>query len=404
MLASEMALSLPIVLTLAALAVCLCHAQNQTTWVMTTFITEKYESSSTIKYASTPVTPVQRSTKLEIITGYTSEAPTTKDRTVTTWLTEQMTLPLSTYTSVSYTTLSKPLVITSNGTSSVVSWVSPARATVTFTPTACADSLLPANGTRLANSTMTNKAVTQYTGTYSPFSGQVTTTPASWPSAVTTYVNLTVSSRVITQIGSTVTVTSTVTGHNWLSTTTLLTNKTSTVIPFRYNSTSYLTTVTVTSSDWHLAYATAAAPTAPTACAATPTVTRAARCAPTNLISERHGHGAAIQWLPREWAVPLEFFPPALIGITDMDASACCQLCLDNPGCAASEWTVEWEGACRLYYYIPGGDTCGGNATLEYYGDVNAFPRQASFLQVGCGRLRYSGLKDPFCPTCEVNE
>ncbi|KAI2633030.1 hypothetical protein GGS26DRAFT_64786 [Hypomontagnella submonticulosa] len=384
-------MSLRSLLTLATLAVVPSYAQNQTTWVVTSFITEIYSSSSTVKYDSTPVTPVQRSTSLDIVTSYTTEAPSSQDKTVTHWVTEQVTLPVSTYTEAVTTTLSTPLKITSNGTSTIVNWVSPVLATVTLSPTACADSVSP------ARSTPPSKVVTEYTGTYSPFPGQVTTTPTAWPTAVTTYIHLTVSSRVLTHIGSTVTVTSTATGYNWLSTTTVSTNKTFTVAPFKYTSTVYLHTLTTTSSDYQLAYTTAAA----TACPETPTVTRAAQCAPSNLIAERDNHGAAIQLLPLDWAFPIGF-PSTLIGIPGMDASACCQLCLDNEGCAASEWTIEWSGACRLYYYVHGNDTCGADVTLEYYGDSHAFPRQASYVQAGCGQLKYYGVKDPFCPTCEV--
>ncbi|KAI0377719.1 hypothetical protein F5Y04DRAFT_171706 [Hypomontagnella monticulosa] len=374
-------------LALAALAVVPSYAQNQTTWVVTSFITEIYKSSSTVKYDSAPVTPVKRSTTLDIVTEYTTEAPSSQDRTVTHWLTEQVTFPVSTYTAAYTTTLSTPLKVTSNGTSTIVAWVSPTLATVTLSPTACADSEPP------------SKTVTEYTGTYSPFPGQVTTTPASYPVAATTYVTLTASYRVLTQVGSTVTVTSTATGFNWLSTTTVSSDKTFTVAPFKYTSTVYLNTVTTTSSDYQLGYTTAAA----TPCPETPTVTRAAQCAPSNLIAERDGHGAAVQLLPRDWAFPIGF-PSTLIGVPGMDASACCQLCLDNEGCAASEWTIEWSGACRLYYYVHGNDTCGADTTLEYYGDTYAFPRQASFVQAGCGKLKYYGLKNPFCPDCEVDE
>ncbi|KAI1410368.1 hypothetical protein F5Y13DRAFT_192550 [Hypoxylon sp. FL1857] len=386
-------MALRLLSVLAALSVASCYAQNQTTWVVTSFITEKYVSSSTVEYGSTLVTPVQRFTSLDIVTSYTHEPPTSKDRTVTQWITEQVTFPVSTYTSAFTTTLSTPLVVTSNGTSTIVSWVSPVRATITLSPTACAESVSPA-------STSPAKIVTEYTGTYSPFPGQVTTTPTAWPTAATTHVSLTASYRVLTYVGSTVTVKSTATGYNWLSTTTISENKTVTVAPFRYTNTVYLNTMTTTSSDWQLAYTTKPAPTA---CPDTRTVTRAAQCAPTNLIAERDSHGAAVQLLPRDWAFPIGF-PSTLIGIPGMDASACCQLCLDNAGCAASEWTIEWSGACRLYYYLHGNDTCGGEATLEYYGDTYAFPRQASFVQAGCGQLKYYGLKNPLCPTCEVTE
>ena len=83
---------------------------------------------------------------------------------------------------------------------------------------------------------------------------------------------------------------------------------------------------------------------------------------------------------------------------------------MDNPGCAASEWTRSWGDGCRLYYFgtIRGNEgendtTCGG-PELEYYGDSHQFPGQASFLQVGCGRLKYIGGRDPYCPSCVVED
>jgi len=200
------------------------------------------------------------------------------------------------------------------------------------------------------------------------------------------------------------------TNSNWLSTKTLSTNSTVSVYPYKFLSTSYLNTVTVTSSDWQLAYTTKSAAACSTETAtptakAPPTVTRALQCAPSNLIAERDGHGVAINRLTGGWAVPIDY-NNTLIGIPGMDASACCQLCLDNAGCAASEWTIEWHGACRLYYYGYGNDTCGGAGdagSVEYFGDSWAFPRQENFLQAGCGRLRYRGVWDPSCPTCEVS-
>jgi len=395
-------MALRLLLAVAALApTVFVLGQNQTTWVVTSFITEQYLSWSTVQYDSVAVTPVKRSTSLSIVTLYTSEPPTSSDRTVTHWVTEQLTLPVSTYTSAFYTTLSAPLTVTSNGTSTIVNRVSAALATVTLSPAAaCANSGSP-TGSSGGAVLVPAKTVTEYTGTYSPFPGQVTTTPTTWPTAVTTYVTLKASYRVLTRVGSTVTATSTVTGYNWLSTTTVSENKTITIVPFRYNSTVYLNTVTATSTEWHLAYTTKAAAVATSSCPETPTVTRAAQCAPTNLIAERDGHGAAVQLLPLDWVFPIEF-PPTLIGIPGMDPSACCQLCLDSPGCAASEWTISWSGACRLYYYMHGNDTCGGAVSLEYYGDTYAFPRQASFVQAGCGQLKYHGLMNPSCPSCQV--
>lgn len=397
---AEMAYHL--LLSLGALCITLCHAQSQTTWVVTNFITAKFETSTTVKYGNSAVTPVKRSSSLKVLTSYTSEPPVSRDSTVTSWVTAQTTLPVSTLTLSHTTTVPHPSVVTNNGTWTSVSMVSPIAATVTLSPAVCANDPSPSNGTFPA------KTATVYTGTYAPFPGQVTTAPPTWPTAAITLTSMTVSYRVLTKVGTQVTVISTVTASNWLSTTTLSTNSTVSIFPFKFLSTSYLHTVTVTSSDWQLAYTTkpaaaCSAETAAPAAAAPPTVTRALQCAPSNLIAERDGHGTAINRLPRDWAVPIDY-NNTLIGIPGMDASACCQLCLDNAGCAASEWTIEWHGACRLYYYGYGNDTCGGAGdagTLEYFGDSGAFPRQESFLQAGCGRLRYRGVWNPSCPTCK---
>ena len=455
-------MALRLLLALSALIVPLISAQNHSTWVSTTFITEKYESQKSTRYGSAEVVPVSRSTTLDIYRTYKHESATSSDRTVTTWKIEQVTVAVSTFTSAPVTTLTAPRVITANGTSTILTWVSPILATVTFPPNACASSIQSVNGTQpingtqpvngtqpingtspfngtspnnstsaingtapaigkppasgapFANSTTsavaaspTNgtwpaRTVTKYTGTYAPFSGQVTTTPTVFPTAVTTYVTLTVSYRVSTHFGTVTTVTSTATGYNYLSTTTVYRNETVTVAPFRYNITVYPETTTVTSSDWGLTYTTASAPVR-TTCPETTTVTRAAQCAPSNLIAERDGHGVAVLPRPHEWTFPIGF-PPAKLDLPAVDASACCQLCLDNPGCGVSEWSVGWPRGCRLFYYFLGNDTCGAGTSVKYFADTNSYPRQATYVQAGCARLEYTGLLNPFCPTCEVTE
>ncbi|TPX07455.1 uncharacterized protein E0L32_002075 [Thyridium curvatum] len=396
------------IFALVALAIVSSFAQNLATWVSTSFITEKYSSWSTIKYGSEAVTPVAKSTSLSITTLYTNEAPTTSDKTVTTWFIGEVTVPTSTYTPT--TILSTPLTVTSNGTSTITKMVSPCLATVTLSPTSCASSKQSlTESTSEAKKASLSSVVTVYTGTYTPSSGQVMTTPTAWATAVTTYIDITASYRVVTQVGYVVTTTITATGYKYLATGTLSANKTITYAPFKYTSVVYLHTATVTSSDWYLAYTTKAPAASPGASCSesAPTVTRVAPCAPSNLISQRDGHGVAVRFLPRDWRVPVEFFPPALLGIPGMDASACCQLCFDNAGCAASEWSgASTSDGCKLYYYGHGDDTCGvgEGVELEYYADTNSFPGQASYLQLGCGQFKYIGRMNPFCPDCEVTE
>src|SRR3569833_254791 len=165
-------MALRLLLAVAALApTVFVLGQNQTTWVVTSFITEQYLSWSTVQYDSVAVTPVKRSTSLSIVTLYTSEPPTSSDRTVTHWVTEQLTLPVSTYTSAFYTTLSAPLTVTSNGTSTIVNRVSAALATVTLSPAAaCANSGSP-TGSSGGAVLVPAKTVTEYTGDIQPIPG-----------------------------------------------------------------------------------------------------------------------------------------------------------------------------------------------------------------------------------------
>ena len=98
-----------------------------------------------------------------------------------------------------------------------------------------------------------------------------------------------------------------------------ITTKTTALTETPYIATRYQSTVTVTSSDYQLAYTTAA----PSACLAT--VTHAAQCAPTNVISSRDGRSVPIEWLLMTWAVPITF-PSTLIGVPGLDLGGCFQL------------------------------------------------------------------------------
>jgi hypothetical protein len=389
--------------SLAALAAIhsAAHAQRQnaTTWVSTSFISEDFSSSITVRFGDTAVTPVPTSTApLYSETSYIRDFHlVSKNINQTTWAAVTVTEPLAYRQSVITITRSVPPTVTIPGTQTDTIYTSPTVATVTFAPTTCTNSLSPPKSIS-----------TVYTGTYTPFPGQVTTTSTRFPTAVTTYFFITASYRVNTYIGTTSTTTSTYTDTSYLSTTT---TGTVTVDAANfgkgYTRTRYSNTITTTFSDWQLAYTTK--PVSVDCKPDTPTmVTYAAKCAPTNLISERDGRGVEVRWYTNQWSAPIGF-PDTLIGIPGLsDASACCQLCVDNKGCAASEWTVGWDKGCRLYFYntLDRNGTCGGQGKerglVEYFGNSFALPRQASFVQTGCGEWKYLGGMNPFCPTCEV--
>ncbi|KAK3988775.1 hypothetical protein QBC44DRAFT_359792 [Cladorrhinum sp. PSN332] len=378
----------------------LANAQNQTiaSWLSTSFIHDETFSTQTVRYGDTPVTPVPTTTApIVIITSILTERTASRNINFTSWYTAQVTVPVATRLATVWETPSAPPTTTLNGTATTTVWVTPVLATVTLSPTICAENGISPDGT----------TTTQYTGTYAPFPGQPTTPPTIFPTAVTKYFRATYSYRIYVYTGTTTTFTSTVTGTNYLSTTIVGTTTLDPMAGARgYTRTSYAKTATTTASDFYLTYATRPVTAACTAVDTTLTVTYDARCAPTNLISERDGRGIGIRVIPRNWTYPL-------VGIQTVDASACCQLCLNNPGCALSEWKKAWNGGCYLYYWNRGGNesslgingtssTCGG--MMEYYGDVHALPRQGSFIQRGCGEFKYLGGHDPFCPSCEVDD
>jgi hypothetical protein len=363
-------------LPLVAFALQLVEAQSQT-WFATSYATEHYTSTTIVNYGSVAVTPVPTSTAFKLVTSYINEPPESRDITETYSVTVTVTEALATEYIVVYDgSLSGHGSTVTSNISTFAVWTSPTLATVTLSTTTCTNGVSPL------------RTETEYTGKYYPVSGQVTTVPTSWPTAVTSVYNNTAVYHRYTYIGTTTRTTATLNIMTYLSTKTL-----TTTVPTptgRYPKTTYLTTVTVTSSDWQLDYITR---TVSKACAQTPTVTRAAQCAPTNMISERDGYGVGIQIFPDSWRFPIGF-PGEIIGIPGMDAGACCQLCLDNKGCAASEWTAGPvdPSSCRLFYYGYGNSTCGLGAPLKYYASTWDLSRQGSYLQLGCGTFAYMGV------------
>ena len=381
----------------ALAAVGLVHSQNQTiaTWFSTAFIREESFATHTVRYGNTPVTPVPTTTEpIILITSVLTEPTASRNINSTTWHTTQVTVPVATRLVTVQTTPPAPPTITLPGTATTTVRVTPTIATVTFSPAFC------------ANGTTPLATVTKYTGTYSPFPGQPSAVPTIFPTAVTTYFRATYHYKVYPYTGTTATFTSTVTKTTYLSTTTVGTTTVNLMGGTRgYTRTSYATTVTATVGVYQLANASRTVDS----CEATRTVTYHAKCAPTNLIAEREGRGIGIR--PVGWMDWTAGFPLS----TEVDASGCCQLCVANEGCAASEWRSPksyTKARCLLYYWNHGEQngngtgkgTCGGDGTgLEYFGDANALPRLGSFVQNGCGEVKYVGGYDSLCPKCKVD-
>lgn len=364
------------------------------TWFSTTGASDTFSSSIEVRYGNTPITPVPTSTApIALVTSYINEAVASRNINRTSWLTVIETLPVEQRWQIVYTAgTTPPPTITVEGTATERVWMSPTIATVTFSQTTCTNGADPPKSTS-----------TVYTGEYTPFPGQIITTKTLWPTAVTIHYFQTLRSRVFTFTGTTTTFTSTATGTTFLSTSIVGTRTQDVNAGGRYYTrTRYSHTVTETSRDDQLAYA-----TKPVQVSCDPgkpaTVTRAARCAPTNIIKERDGHGMELRVLTDYWTFPVGF-PGKLLGIPGMDASECCQLCVDNEGCAVSAWEDSWSRGCNLYFFKSPvlNDTC-GSMPLEYFADVWALPEQANFVQVGCGSLKYLGRADSTCPFCKVD-
>ncbi|KAI1207467.1 uncharacterized protein F4807DRAFT_434684 [Annulohypoxylon truncatum] len=221
---------------------------------------------------------------------------------------------------------------------------------------------------------VTPSTVTEYSGSYTPISGQVTTIPTSYPSQVVcatgvtwfTILQPTATSGVTTQ---TTTPTSTVQA--------ITTTVTST---YFFNNTVYASTITSTTTSYTPA---ASATTISTACEATTTTTFAAKCAPTNVISGVDDHGL----VSGKYAAN-----SSVIYIQDdkfNDPSTCCQLCQDNKGCAGMMAGIS--GFCGLLYVADpaGGPSC--DFIFSYQTQSNVFPMQGLWVQSGCGEIDYTG-------------
>lgn len=110
-----------------------------------------------------------------------------------------------------------------------------------------------------------------------------------------------------------------------------------------------------------------------TVTAASTTTTQHLKCAPTNLISQVDGYG--IGETQGDSSNTRGLAPGS-------DPSACCQLCLDTDGCAASEDDPD-AGNCFLWYTTP---TCG--LGFKYAAGSQELAAGAGFfVQTGCGTI-----------------
>ncbi|KAF2860118.1 hypothetical protein K470DRAFT_282293 [Piedraia hortae CBS 480.64] len=105
----------------------------------------------------------------------------------------------------------------------------------------------------------------------------------------------------------------------------------------------------------------------------TGTTTQHVKCAPTNMITQVNGKGiGAVQGSSNG----TQGLAPG------SDPSACCQMCVDTPNCAASEDDKD-AGNCFLWYTSP---SCG--LALSYSpGGKNLSPGTGFFIQTGCGSV-----------------
>ncbi|OTA65724.1 hypothetical protein K449DRAFT_391693 [Hypoxylon sp. EC38] len=236
-------------------------------------------------------------------------------------------------------------------------------ATVTWPSTVCTNDITPST-------------VTEYTGSYTPIPGQVTTIPTSYPSEVLCATGVTWFTYYFpTATSGSTTVTSTPTSTVYTSTTT-------STITNSYAVTTFATTVSSVTTSYRLA---SSIVTTSTACEATTTTTLAAKCAPTSVIAGVGDHGLVSGRYAANNTV---------IYLRDeryIDPSLCCQLCQDNEGCAGMMAGIG--GYCGLLYVanpngLPG-PVC--DFVFTYQTQSNVFPLQGLWVQSGCGEIDYTG-------------
>ncbi|KAI1422381.1 hypothetical protein F5Y12DRAFT_624482 [Xylaria sp. FL1777] len=326
-----------------------------------TFVTSTTVSSCTTEFGSGGVAPTPIPTDETLTTITTTVTSTTKTVPSTVVVTAPTTITVTQDTSTVYAagvdTVTVPTATSGRGLALTV-------ATGIFAATVCAD------GTNATT-------VTEYSGTYTPVSGQDTALPATYPTQASCSTGVTRSFILLPTVTSgavttTVTPTQTVTAHT--------TTSTSTIIFGTYYT--YLTTVTVTATTYtpH-----AVVTTSTVSCAGeTVTTTLAAQCAPTNLIGAVDGEGLQSGKYANRTSVIYTRLEP-----WGSDASLCCQACLDNEGCGASMFN---SGACGLYYTatVDAEPVCDA-FIFSFTSSPRVYPGQGLVVQNGCDTVEYLG-------------
>ncbi|KAI1273650.1 hypothetical protein F5Y07DRAFT_391157 [Xylaria sp. FL0933] len=324
-----------------------------------TYVTSTTVSSCTTEFGSGGVAPTPIPTDETLTTITTTVTNSTKTVPSTVFVTAA-TSTVTQYTSIVYTygvdTVTVPTATSGRYLALTV-------ATGTFATTVCADGV-------------NRTTVTEYSGTYTPISGQDTKLPATYPTQASCSTGVTRSFILVPTVTSGV-ITTTVTATKTVTSPT--TTSTSTVLLGTYYS--YLTTVTVTATT----YTPHAVVTTSTVSCAEETVTKtlAAQCAPTNLIGAINGEGLQSgEYADRTSVIYTRQEP------WGTDASLCCQACLDNEGCGAS---MSGSGACGLYYTatVDAEPVCDA-FIFSFTSTARVFPGQGLVVQNGCDTVKYS--------------
>ncbi|KAM7183493.1 hypothetical protein V8F33_013540 [Rhypophila sp. PSN 637] len=393
---------------LAVLSIAQAQTQTIATWFSTSTASlisvSKWRS---VSYGPTPVTPIPtnyvrnqpgNATLISIVT----EPTASRNINITSWATVQVTPSPGIKTVIATATVTTLGIrtISMEGTGTSTAYRFSTAATITFRPTVCANS----------EGTLPKTTVTKYTGTYMPFPRQFPT-PRSFATAVTDYYQDISKLRVFPYTGTTDYINSTTTETNWQSTTTITSTSTSLInglIPTFYTYTTYTTTTT---TFWSIATSVRniSIPCPSDVSKATATVTHAAQCNPTNIISARDERAVAIILDPKldthKWTSRIANYDPTEYRFNAYrDAPLCCQLCVDNAagGCVASEFDESWIVGCKLWYFVGEKNSIWDekceDRKLDYFSYEDRFAGQENFLQAAgdgaCGGLRYIGGYD----------
>jgi hypothetical protein len=317
-----------------------------------------FSSQCTTFSDSTGVSPVPTSYERTTTTSISSAPLATALTTVYVTANTTIATPVTTwqYTTLFFTTT---LPVT---TTSVEASAQTTIATVTSPTTVCNNGVTPTT------------TATVYTGTYSPIPGQNTTLPNSYPTLASCTEYETAFVSVWATVQGTGTTTSTVTKS------TAGTDTITSSVTYTRQTTIYQTTSRVTINAYEVAASTA---TVTTDCVAAPTATYAAQCAPQNLIGTMDGAGLNIG------TFNVNFTFGGWAGMAKGDASLCCQLCVENAGCAASVYWAQSDSC--LLGYVGGPDDC--PVAFTYGADAYDLPGEGNIFQVGagCATIEYDG-------------